>query len=284
MTKKVLILGATGKVGKHSAKAFEAAGWDVKLYDRRSIDMAAAAQGCDVIVNGLNPPNYHDWKTIIPEITRQVIDAAQKSGATVILPGNVYHFGDQGGEWSETTPARPVSRKGQIRLDMERAYAHSGVQTLVLRAGNWIDPDQEDCVMTLVYLRDIKSGKITCPGPADVRQAMAYLPDWAQAAVALAERRETLGQFEDIPFEGYSLTANDIKTNVEKVLKRDLKIVGFPWVIFRIAAPVWELARELGEMRYLWNTDHALSSRKLRSILPNFQPTPVEDAFRAYFA
>ena len=64
----VLILGASGKVGRHSSKAFKDAGWTVKTFDRRKDDMVDAAKGVDVIVNGLNPPNYHDWQTILPAI------------------------------------------------------------------------------------------------------------------------------------------------------------------------------------------------------------------------
>src|SRR5690554_4114169 len=130
MTGTVLVLGANGKIGHHAALAFQAAGWQVRRYARGS-DMTAAAMGADVIVNGLNPPNYHNWARLIPQITAQVIAAARASGATVILPGNVYNFGAIGGVWSEDTPHRPVSRKGHIREEMEAAYRASGVQVIV---------------------------------------------------------------------------------------------------------------------------------------------------------
>jgi NADPH:quinone reductase-like Zn-dependent oxidoreductase len=59
-TGTVLILGASGKIGHHASRAFAAAGWVVRHYDRASGDMVAAARGADVIVNGLNPPAYHN--------------------------------------------------------------------------------------------------------------------------------------------------------------------------------------------------------------------------------
>ncbi len=280
MTQRVLILGASGKVGRHSRRAFAAAGWDVRLFDRANDDLTRAAQGCDVIVNGMNPPNYHNWKGILPEITKMVISAAQDTQATVILPGNVYHFGDQGGLWSEMTIPNPVSRKGEIRLAMERVYAASGVQTIVLRAGNFIDPDHRNCVMSLLYLRNLERNKITLPGPPDTRQAMCFLPDWAEAAVALAEIRDQLGLFEDLPFGGHTLTAHDIKNGLEQILKRDLEFVRVPWWLFTLTAPVWEMAREMNEMRYLWNTDHALSNARLSQLLPELEATPLEEVLR----
>ncbi len=281
MTGTVLILGGTGKIGRHSARAFEAAGWQVRPFDRHRDDMARAAQGCDVIVNGLNPPNYHNWAETIPRITAQVIGAARASGATVLLPGNVYHFGDRGGTWSEHTPPRPVSRKGRIRLDMERAYADSGVQTIVLRAGNFIDPERRGCIMSQIYLRDIARGRITLPGPAESRQAMCYLPDWARAAVALAGMRHELSRFEDIPFPGHTLTGREIKSQLERITGRGLTFRRFPWWAITVAGPVWELARELGEMRYLWQTDHALSGRRLEALLPGFAATPLDEVMRS---
>lgn len=280
MTKHVLILGASGKIGWHSTRAFEAAGWEVKQYDRSKNNLQEEAQGCDVIVNGMNPPNYHNWSVTIPQITKQVIAAAKGAQATVILPGNVYHFGDKGGLWSETTMPKPVSRKGKIRLEMEREYAASGVQTIVLRAGNFIDPDSQTCLMSQVYLRSLKRKNITVPGPIDTRQAMCFVPDWARAAVGLAEMRDKLEPFEDVPFAGHTLTARDIKNGLEQILKQDLKFVRFPWWFFTLAAPVWELAREMKEMRYLWHTDHELSGARLSQRLPSFEVTPLDSVLR----
>jgi len=280
MTQTVLILGAGGRCGRHAAEAFTAAGWTVRTFDRHTDNMKTAALGCDVIVNGMNPPDYHDWDTIVPQITAEVIDAARASGATVLLPGNVYHFGSTGGVWSEKTSPNPMSRKGALRFEMERQYATSGVQTIVLRAGNFIDPELRGCVMGALYLRRFKAGKIGLPGPATTRQAMCYLPDWARAAVILAEMRGQLAPFEDIPFPGHTLTGHDIKRGMEMATGRRLKFEGFPWWLFRLASPVWELAREMLEMRYLWETDHSLSAEKFDALCPDFAATPIDDIWK----
>lgn len=281
MTKTALILGGSGKIGTHAAHALEKAGWTIRHFNRKTDDMTQAAMGCDLIVNGLNPPNYHNWAEIIPAITKQVIAAAKASGASVILPGNVYHFGDKGGEWSETTLANPVSRKGKIRLEMEQAYRDSGVQVINLRAGNLIDPDHNEDVFSVLILSAIKKGKIISPGAPDALQAYAHMPDWARAMQMLADKRDVLGQYEDIPFPGHSFTINQMKTELERELNRPLKISRFPWWIMRLAAPFWELARELIDMRYLWNTPHSLSATRFDALLPDFEPTPLNEVLRA---
>jgi nucleoside-diphosphate-sugar epimerase len=176
MTGTVLVLGASGKIGSHAARAFRSAGWQVRTHDRAKGDMTEDARGADVIVNGLNPPNYHNWARLIPEITERVITAARASGAMVIVPGNVYNFGAAPGTWSEHTPHRATTRKGHIRIEMERAYRDSGVQTLILRAGNFIDPEREDDVMGLFLMRNIRRGRLIYPGNPDTVQTYCYLP------------------------------------------------------------------------------------------------------------
>ena len=78
MTGTVLVLGASGLFGSRTAQAFAAAGWQVRNY-KRGTDMNAVAIGADVIVNGLNPPMYHDWARLIPQLTAQVIAAGKRA-------------------------------------------------------------------------------------------------------------------------------------------------------------------------------------------------------------
>lgn len=282
MTQTALILGARGKVGRHAKEAFRQAGWTVRLYDRKLGNMPAQATGADIIINGLNPPNYHNWAEIIPRITQQVIEAAATTGATVIIPANVYNFGDTSGTWDETTPHAPHTRKGKIREDLERSYKTSGVQTILLRGGDFITPqDGGGDVIRLAVLSDIRKGKITMPGESTTMRAYCYLPDWARAAVLLAEKRNKLGQFKDIAFGGYNFTLQDLKTELEQALGHPLRISKFPWWALKLASPVWELARELSEMRYLWDMPHALGTDKFDRLLPDFERTDLSTVMRA---
>jgi nucleoside-diphosphate-sugar epimerase len=280
MTQTVLILGPSGKIGSHAAEAFWNAGWTVRRYDRTT-DMTKAARGADVIVNGLNPPAYHNWAGLIPRITAQVIAAARASGATVIVPGNVYNFGNTPGPWSECTPQRPCTRKGQIRVEMENAYRASGVKTVILRAGNFIDPAHQGDIMSAFLMREIGKGKLARGGRADAVQPYCYVSDWARAAVMLAEKRDKLATFEDVPFPGHVFSANDLHMAMRDATGRDIRLVAFPWWLMSIASPVWELARELREMRYLWDLDHTLDGGKLARLLPDFHPTDLRTVMLA---
>ncbi|MCA2011672.1 NAD-dependent epimerase/dehydratase family protein [Cereibacter sphaeroides] len=286
LTQTALILGARGKIGRHFTQAFRAAGWQTKLYTRGT-DMNAAAQGCDVIVNGLNPPNYHDWDNLLPAITTQVLEAAKASGAMVLLPGNVYVYGTQNGPWSEDTPHRPVARKGRIRAEIEARYkaaAKDGTQVLILRAGDFIDPDSNEDMMGLALLRSLDKGVVTALGDPDVTRAYAYLPDMARAGVKLVEKRATLPAYSDVPFEGLAFSTTELKTRLESLTGRSLKLTRFPWWAMKLASPFWELGREMAEMRYLFDTPHSLSGRRMAELLPEFQPTPMGEVLRRVLA
>ncbi len=281
MKQTVLILGASGKIGSRAADAFWNAGWQVRLYDRKAGDMVDAAKGADVIVNGLNPPAYHDWERTIPEITAQVIAAAKASGATVIIPGNVYNFGDQPGVLDENTPQLAQTKKGRVRVEMEQSYRAAGVQTIVLRAGNFIDPAGNGDIMSMLMMREIKKGKITAAADPKTMQAYAYVPDWGRAAVALAEKKSELAMFEDVPFPGHAFTASDLQVCVSNHTGREIKLSRFPWWLMTILSPFWELAREMREMRYLYEMPHQIGSEKFDRLLPDFTPTDLEDVMLA---
>jgi nucleoside-diphosphate-sugar epimerase len=280
MTQTALLLGASGKIGRHFGKAFQDAGWQVRRF-QRGTDMTAAAMGCDVIVNGMNPPAYHDWQTLLPRITDQVLAAAKASGATIVFPGNVYVFGDQTGPWSETTPQKPVSKKGRIRAEIEaryRAAADEGVQTIILRAGDVMTPEVSDSMVDMVYLRSIGKGIVTALGDPSIPRAHAWLPDMGRAAQRLADKRADLEPFTDVPFPGYTFSINDFADAMSRQTGRRLRVKTFPWLMFTLASPVWELAREMIEMRYLFETPHRLDDCTFNRLLPDFRATPWSDA------
>ena len=278
MTKTALVLGASGGFGGQMALALQSAGWQVTRY-QRGTDMATAAKGTDLIVNGLNPPNYHNWGKLIPEITTQVLAAGRASGATILVPGNVYPFGTEPAPWGADTPHRPTSRKGAIRATMEARYrdaAAQGQRTILLRGGDFLLPDNPGSLMNRVILGNLAKGRITTLGDPDAMHAWACLPDMACAGVALADHGEALPTFSDIPFPGHAFSISQLATLIATQLGKPVKVTRFPTVLFTLTSPFWELARELREMLYLSSHPHWLDPAPLAHWLPDFQPTALD--------
>ena len=72
------------------------------------------------------------------------IAAAKAVGARIVLPGTIYNFGaDAFPVLHEDSPQHPSTRKGAIRVEMEKklkAAANDGVATLIVRAGDYFGP------------------------------------------------------------------------------------------------------------------------------------------------
>lgn len=273
-----LILGATGRFGRHSALAFEAAGWTVRRFNRKTDTLTKAAQGADVIVNAWNPA-YPDWAAQVPGLHAQVIEVAKATGATVIVPGNVYVYGpDNGTIWGADTPQKATNPLGRIRIDMERAYKESGVRTIILRAGDFIDTEASGNWFDAIMTKNIAKGVFTYPGTPNIPHAWAYLPDVTRAAVQLAGKRNKLNTFEDIAFPGHTLTGQEMAKAIENATGKATRLKAMNWFPLRLAAPFWKMGRGLLEMRYLWNTPHQLSGTRFAALLPDFRETPVAAA------
>lgn len=277
MSDTVLILGATGRFGRNAASAFGAAGWAVRAF-RRGEDLTAAANGVDVIVNAWNP-RYDAWAREVPKLTETVIAAARSSGATVILPGNVYVFGTpMPTTLGADTPHRATNTLGRIRVEMEAAYRDAGVRTIVLRGGDFLDTEASGNWFDMVMTKSLARGRLVYPGDPTIDHAWAYLPDMTRAAVQLAEMREQLAPFEDVPFPGYTLTGQDLAQALARVMGRPVGLKGMSWLPVRALALVQPMMRGILEMRYLWNSAHRIDPAKFDSLLPDFRPTPLEAA------
>jgi len=287
MTRTALVLGARGRFGRNAANAFETAGWTVRRFDRATDRLPDAAIGADVIVNGWNPPGYRNWKTEVPRITAAAIAAAEASGATLIVPASVYNFGRAPAPWTAATPQCPITPKGRIRAAMERTYrtaADAGrIQVILLRGGDFIDTRLEGTWPEQI-LRPATRSRLAYPGKRDIPHAWAYLPDMARAAVALAEMRDDLPAYADIPFAGYTLSGAELAALVGNMRGRNMRMTGAPWWALRLAAPVSPLARGLLEMRYLWDTPHSLDGTDFHSLLPDFAATRLETALEPLLA
>lgn len=278
MTRRVLILGMGGLFGSAAAKSFRAAGWDVDRY-RRGTDMSIAARGARWIVNAMNPPNYHDWAGEIPKITSQVLSAARDSGASVMVPGNVYVYGREPSPWSASTPHHPCTRKGRIRAEMEaryRAHAEDGNSVVILRGGDFISAEAPGTLLNRVMLKDLRKGKITTLGKPDARRTYADLDDMTRIAVRLAETGDEAPGLLDLGFPGTVFSTRELADELARQMGREIAIKRFPWTALLLASPVWELARELREMRYLFDMGHEIDGRDFTARFPDFTPKTLQ--------
>jgi nucleoside-diphosphate-sugar epimerase len=298
-----IILGAAGRIGDATARAFLERGWQVRglarnakaatlapgvepvnadAFDREALVRACA--GAAVIVNALNP-QYTEWNEKVLPMARNVAAAAHAAGATHMLPGNVYNFGHAVGiGMREDAPRVPSTEKARIRIAMEDLFAglaaRDGVRTVVLRAGDFYGGPRPESWLDLIILSKLKKDVFTWPGPLDLPHAFAYLPDLARSFVALAERRDELPVFDSFHFAGHTLTGAGMKAAAEQAVGRPLGLRGVPWPLLRLAGLVSPILREVAIMSYLWRTPHSLDGTKLQRFLGEVPSTDPVTAIR----
>jgi nucleoside-diphosphate-sugar epimerase len=299
MTGTVFILGATGRFGRAATLAFSRAGWTVRTasrtgggahgvnvhsvtcdaYDKEAL--VRAVQGADVIVNAVHPL-YFEWEEKQPILTENIIVAGLAAGATVMIPSNVYPFGEDTPEvLREGLPPIPSTRKGAVRVTMEAAFeraAQDGLRTVVLRGGDYIERTVSGNWFDSHIANKAYKGLFTYPGPMDCMHAWAYLPDMARAMADLAAIRGDLPAFTALGYEGFSLTGAQLKAAVSAAVVRPLKVKKIPWWALRVMGILSPVMYEVMEMRYLWTTPHRIDGEALRAVLPDFKPTPLEIA------
>ncbi len=274
----VLILGANGRFGRHAAEAFWNTGWRVHLFDRARDDLMLAATGVDVIINAWNP-SYTDWAMQLPNLTKQVISAAKTNGATVLVPGNVYVFGEGRSEIMKArSPHEATNPLGLLRRRIEDAYKESGVQTIILRAGDFLDTEASGNWFDKVMARALHKGVLTYPGALDVPHAWAYLPDMVRAAVGICNKRADLPTFLDLPFPGYTFTGHDLARLCSLSTDSKVSAQKMNWLPLQIARPFWPMAKHILEMRYLWDMPHQLDGTEFEKLLPDFVATAPDIA------
>ncbi|MBY0411391.1 MAG: sugar nucleotide-binding protein [Burkholderiaceae bacterium] len=320
----VLILGARGRMGMAATRAFATAGWQVVAQVRaggqcaplpplagvrwlpvapEAIEvLAAQAQGAQVVVHALNPPYTHKaWHNQAAALLEAAIAMARRLGATLMLPGNVYNFGENMPPvLREDTPQAATGFKGRLRVQMEQRLqaatqedgANDGrLRAVVLRAGDFFGSGTGSWIDQSIA-KDLPRGRVSWPGPQSVHTPWAYLPDLARALVQVANARHRLAAFECLHFAGHTVTAREWLHSFTAVAAEQgwlpasgaLRVAQLPWPLLRLFGVVSPTFAALTEMRYLWRVPHQLDNTRLRALLGEEPHTPFDRAVRQALA
>jgi nucleoside-diphosphate-sugar epimerase len=304
-----LVLGATGGIGNAMAKKLMQRGWQVRALHRRADQMAAserggivwrqgdamqeqdviaAADGVSIIVHAVNPPGYRNWAQLVVPMIDNSIAAARASGARIILPGTVYNYGaDAFPDLRESSPQNPSTRKGAIRVQLERRLrqaAQDGVRSLVVRAGDFFGPHMANSWFSQGM---VKPGQpvaaVSYPGRRGIGHQWAYLPDVAETMMQLIEREQSLAAFDTFHMNGHwDADGTEMVAAIGRVTGQPgLKAKSFPWWLLPLAAPFVPVFRELREMSYLWRQPLRLDNRRLLQLLGSEPHTRLDEALKA---
>ncbi|CAG8998764.1 MAG: hypothetical protein CENE_00724 [Candidatus Celerinatantimonas neptuna] len=297
--RSALILGITGHFGREMGKALAKQGWNIKSIVRNlqhlresQLDfdiiegdyqdaalLDDASNDVELIVYAVNPL-YHQWHKQALAMLEPVVQLAEKKKLHILFPGNVYNFRPDSSAITESTPADPVTAKGQIRVTMEsrlRQASGSGARVTIIRGGDFMSRHGRQWLDVILKK---KHGRFTMrfPHASDHRHFWSYLPDLCANAVQVIDRSKNTFEIWHDP--GFALTQRDWQQAFAKN-GDTLRVARFPWWIFSLLSLFVPLIREVMQMRYLWQQPLILDGSKLKNELGHhYQHTRLEDIIK----
>lgn len=303
MAKTVLVLGASGGVGGETARALIAHGWTVRGLTRSpregdgvdwrigdAMDRAAvlaAAEGCDAIVHAVNPPGYRDWDKLVLPMLENSIAAARANDARLALPGTIYNYDPRTSPViTPDTSQRPNTRKGAIRVRMERAIEHSGVKAVILRAGDYFGPRAGGSWLSQGLVTPGKPvGRVMVPWKAGAGHAWAYLPDVGEAFARLLDKGDDLPRFARYHFAGvWDEDGTRITGAIAQAVGRPVKTWRMPWALLPLIGLFNPTMKEMVEMRPFWEHPVRLDNADLVAAIGEEPHTPLDVAMSTTLA
>ena len=304
MTRKHLIIGATGAIGHAFATALLDVGEKVTLLVRDRKKAAAlfgdaagftivegnvndiallkrVAEGAEYIFHGANV-SYERWAKAMPFITRNVIDAAEHSGATVIFPGNNYNYGPVDQPISEFTPFNPSTSLGKVRVELERMLQRASDQgrmrTLVVRMAEVWGPNVTNKQFAPVFENAIKGKPMPWLISVEPAQQLLYAPDAGRAMVALTQRGEHKA-YEVVNIGGIMVPSTQFwLEQIAEIADTPARIKVVPKFMVSVLGLIVPVMREVASLSYKYETSVILNEAKFRATFPGFEYKPMEEA------
>lgn len=303
--RNVLVLGATGGIGSVIANTLKQHGWTVRGMARdlaathnrgasidwvqgdamNGDDVARAALGASVIVHAVNPPNYANWDKLVLPMIDNTIAAAKAVGARIVLPGTIYNFDPaQTPVIHPASPQHPRSRKGAIRVEMERRLqaASADVPVLILRAGDFFGPGARSNWFGQAMVTPGQPIGTVKNLDRSGGHSWAYLPDLAEAMARLLDAADKLAAFERVQFAGYcDQSGTEIVDTIERSVGRTIGRAGFPWWAMHLLSPFGGFPKEAAEIAQYWRHPVRLDNARLLELIGDEPRTPLDQAIRA---
>jgi nucleoside-diphosphate-sugar epimerase len=224
-------------------------------------------------------------KNWIPFI-RNVIDACIEYNSKLVFFDNVYTIGgDNVNHITETSSMSPVSKKGEIRAEVNTLIIENikenKLQALIARSPDFFGGTsrQNSIIMNLVYNNLVKGKKAQWLCDAKVIHSMGYVPDLAKGTAMLGNTPQAFNQIWNLPTDSHKITGDEWIHLFSTAMKtRSDYTVLSNWLIKSLGI-FMPFMKELAEMNYQFDRDYFFDSTKFNNYF-NFKPTSNEEAVK----
>jgi nucleoside-diphosphate-sugar epimerase len=210
-----------------------------------------AVKGAAVIYQCLNAP-YTKWPEMFPPLQRNVLRAAEQTGALLVTLENVYGYGPTAGSpMTEDMPLAGRTSKGVVRAAMTAellAASEAGrVRIAIGRASDFFGAGVVESTLGARVFGNVIAGKrADFIGNPDQPHTYSYVPDIAAGLVTLATDERAIGQVWHLPGPE-TVTTRTLLALVAEEINHPVGIRTVPRLALRALGLVNPMMRELAE-------------------------------------
>ncbi|GGU51492.1 NAD-dependent epimerase [Streptomyces albospinus] len=250
-----------------------------------SARLSEVAQGAAAIYSCAAPP-YHRWASEWPPLASSVCAAAEATGATLAMLGNLYGYGPVDGPMTEELPLAATGPKGRVRAtaweQAQELHEQGRIKAVEVRASDFFGPGVTDGghLAARVMPRLLRGKPVSALGDPDAPHSWSYLPDVARALVEVAGEERAWGRAWHVPTEPALSTREMVGRLAAQAGTGPVAVRGLSPAVLGIAAVFSPLIRELKEIRYQFDRPFVAESGAYEAEFA-VRATPVDEQVKA---
>lgn len=297
------ILGASGAIGTELARALKNYTGDIRLVSRNPKkvnetdtlfptdlsnreEVFKAIKGSEIVylTVGLEY-KLEVWKKQWPELMKNVIDACIENNSKLVFFDNVYMIGgDNVKHITEESPFSPTSRKGEIRVALDKmildAIKERKLQAIIARAPDFYGAIKDrSLLMELVYKNMSVNKTAQWFFNAKVKHSFIYTPDAGKATALLGNTPEAYNQIWNLPTDRNSMTGEEWIALFAREMGKSSKYQQVPAFLVKMIGFFVPFMKEIYEMRYQFDREYFFDSSKFEKYF-HFKPTSYEQGVK----
>lgn len=297
--KKALVLGASGGMGYSIVKELSNRGVEVIAFARTKVkleklfegdknvtifvgdifnkeDLVEASRDAEVIFQAANIP-YVEWEEKLMFFIQNVLAVVKQRSAKLAVVDNIYAYGRSNGDKiSEKYTKNPHTKKGRIRLQVEKMIKESDVAALIAHFPDFYGPNAQNAILSYT-LQGVVDNKLSMfVGDKRIPREYIFTPDGAKAIVNLAFDERAYGENWNIPGYGV-ITGEEIVSIVRKLVDYQKGVTTISKNMIKLLGLFNANMREVVEMYYLNEEPVVLNGEKYEKIFGPLPRTSYEE-------
>ncbi|MEQ8964815.1 MAG: NAD-dependent epimerase/dehydratase family protein, partial [Azospirillaceae bacterium] len=230
------------------------------------------------VIHHCADPPFDRWPRELPPVMIGLIQAAARSGASVIYADDPSVYGPVEGPISESLPDRPVGARARVRAGLAglllSAHRQGAVSAAIARAPDLFGPGVVRSALGRPMIEAAMKGlPVPVIGDPDQPHSLCFIRDHAAAMVALAERPDLHGRIWHTP----CAPAVSLRTALETAGGRPVRLRRASRGLLLALGLADARLRAIREITYQFDRPFVLDTTALEEAA-GLAPTPLERA------